>query len=132
MLAYFCSGGYLPWDTIIQPEEPFIDDKDHNAFRKRMAYESDMARYYKAVSKLKRESNSQSMIPDAPVELQKFVDYCINLEYADTPDYDGLISQFQGLFKEEGYEEDGYWDWVQYKKAIIDQRKEMEAEQKRR
>jgi hypothetical protein len=60
------NGGVLPWDDIICPEEPYIDEKLGDAYQKRVDFSKKLARYSKKLIDSKRSHNAETMIPDAP------------------------------------------------------------------
>ena len=91
VLMYFLRGN-LPWQGLK------LKTKDN--------------RYQKILDK-KRETTSEELCKNFPVEFKQYIDYTRNLAYAENPDYDKLRKNFINVVtKTEGETFDFIYDWT--------------------
>jgi len=121
-LIYFLLGGRLPWMGII------ADTPD---------------KMIKLIGNVKRSLPLEKLCEGKPKQFIKFIEHVRKLGYYDLPDYDYLRGLLDEVLKEEGEEDDGYFDWIPYlstmrdiqikkrRKQLEKERKEMEKEQKK-
>jgi len=121
-LIYFLLGGRLPWMGIVAntPDQMI-----------------------KLIGNVKRNLPLEKLCEGQPKQFIKFIEHCRKLGYYDLPDYDYLRGLMDEVLKEQGEEDDGNFDWIQYlssmremqikkrKKQLEKERKEKEKEQKK-
>ena len=91
VLMYFLRGN-LPWQGLK------LKTKDN--------------RYQKILDK-KKETTSEELCKNFPVEFKQYIDYTRNLAYAENPDYDKLRKNFINVVtKTEGETFDFIYDWT--------------------
>eukprot|EP01022_Parablepharisma_sp_SALTPOND_P013874 TRINITY_DN1862_c0_g1_i1.p7 TRINITY_DN1862_c0_g1~~TRINITY_DN1862_c0_g1_i1.p7 ORF type:complete len:148 (+),score=19.62 TRINITY_DN1862_c0_g1_i1:718-1161(+) len=89
MLLYFLRG-CLPWQGI--------EAKDK--FEK-----------YRLIKKKKLETSIESLCKDYPKELTDYFNYCRNLEFEETPNYNYLRKLFKDLYIAKEFKEDMMFEW---------------------
>ena len=67
---------------------------------------------YKKILEKKRETSSEDLCKDFPIEFFEYVDYTRNLEYEESPDYDLLRQKFKDVLKKINEEMDYIYDWT--------------------
>lgn len=132
ILAYFYNGGFLPWSDITSPREPFIDDKDPEGYKKKLKHEREIKKHFENIAAIKEKSRAADMCPGIPAPLRIFIDYCLDLKFEQKPDYENLYNLLQSLFRDQGFFDDGQWEWITVKREMLEQRAIAEEEMKRR
>ena len=82
---------------------------------------------YKKILEKKKETSSEELCKDFPLEFFKYVDYTKKLEYEDNPDYDMLKKLFIDVIRENKGKMDYIYDWTT--KADLQRRKEKRNEE---
>ena len=67
---------------------------------------------YKKILEKKKETSSEDLCKDFPIEFFEYVDYTRNLEYEESPDYDLLRQKFKDVLKKINEEMDYIYDWT--------------------
>jgi len=121
-LIYFLLGGRLPWMGIVAN----TPDK-----------------MIQLIGNVKKNLPLEKLCEGQPKQFITFIKHVRKLGYYDLPDYDYLRGLMDEVLKEEGCEDDGYFDWIPYlssmremqikkrKKQLEKERKEREKEQKK-
>jgi serine/threonine protein kinase len=73
MLVYFLKG-HLPWQNII--------------------HQDDKIQYQREIGMCKRNTSISTLCQDIPISIQKYLWYCTNLSFTETPQYNYLKSLF--------------------------------------
>ncbi|WVQ73490.1 hypothetical protein IAR50_003062 [Cryptococcus sp. DSM 104548] len=76
----------------------------------------------------KSETTLEYLCEDLPEELSTYISYCRSLKFDQEPDYDYCRSLFRQVFKREGFEDDGIYDWTT-PKVEVDVKVETEIEE---
>jgi len=82
---------------------------------------------YKKILEKKKETSSEELCKNFPLEFFKYVDYTKKLEYEDNPDYDMLKKLFIDVIKGNKYKLDYIYDWTT--NADLQRRKEKRNEE---
>ena len=90
ILVYFLKG-YLPWQGI----------KAGNKQEK-----------YQKILEKKITTPPEILCEDLPDEFSIYLNYCRSLGFDDKPDYNFIKNLFNDLFKENNYENNLYFDWM--------------------
>ena len=91
MLIYFLKGG-LPWDD---PESNLSPKKRRQEIRTKM-----------------EEVSLEELCFGLPKEFLTFMQYCRDMRYEETPDYNYLKRLFKEKLIKEGYQYDHIFDWI--------------------
>ena len=67
---------------------------------------------YKKILEKKRETSSEYLCKDFPIQFFEYVDYTRKLEYEENPNYDLLKQKFKDVLKEINEEMDYIYDWT--------------------
>ena len=67
---------------------------------------------YKKILEKKRETSSEYLCKDFPIQFFEYVDYTRKLEYEENPNYDLLKQKFKDVLKEINEELDYIYDWT--------------------
>ena len=62
----------------------------------------------------------EQLCENFPNEFCQFMHYCRNLQFEQRPDYSYLRKLFKDLFYKLGYEYDYIFDWMIFKKRIME------------
>lgn len=89
ILMYFLRGS-LPWQ----------DFKDGSIYRKDLR-----------VLKSKQQTYLDQLCEGYPAEFRDYFVHCSSLLFEDRPDYDYLKRMFLELYRRQGFEYDGAYDW---------------------
>jgi len=87
ILIYFCKEGNLPW---MRAEEKGL----------------------KEMLKIKENTTIEALCEGLPACFRQYMNYCRNLKFEQKPDYKYLKGLFENTFNEQGFENDGRFDWV--------------------
>jgi len=92
VLMYFLRG-HLPWQKLKEKKQSIR---------------------YQLIAQLKHENITQgNLCAEYPKEFQDYFNYCINLNFCDTPDYDYLSSLFINMITRLGFSvTDTDFDWI--------------------
>lgn len=63
----------------------------------------------------KRETSIEELCEGCPIPFKKFMAHVRSLTFEQKPNYKYLRGQFEGLFREYEYAEDGHFDWILHK-----------------
>ncbi|CAD8136875.1 unnamed protein product [Paramecium octaurelia] len=63
------------------------------------------------VGKLKMELETKDLCKGLPIEIQRYMDYVQKLKFPSTPDYKYLLSLFQKIAQQQGFQLDKKFDW---------------------
>lgn len=99
LLIYFLKG-FLPWQGIRVPDP---DQKTVRIGEKKIAIGLDY------------------LCRDEPAPFLKFMKYCRNLKFEETPDYEWLRSLFKTHAETEGISRDWVFDWVERRRKEIEE-----------
>lgn len=88
---YFLRGS-LPWQGLKAP--------------------NNKAKYEKIGLTKQRLKPSELLKPGIPKQFAEYLSYCRSLRFDQDPDYDYLISLMTQIMQENGYEDDGHYDWM--------------------
>ena len=61
------------------------------------------------------------MINTCPAEFATYHNYVRSLRFEEKPDYDLMRGMFQEVFKQEGYRNDYIFDWVEVRRAEVEE-----------
>eukprot|EP00826_Nyctotherus_ovalis_P063015 TRINITY_DN9203_c0_g1_i18.p1 TRINITY_DN9203_c0_g1~~TRINITY_DN9203_c0_g1_i18.p1 ORF type:complete len:118 (+),score=32.63 TRINITY_DN9203_c0_g1_i18:371-724(+) len=67
---------------------------------------------YERIKEVKVATPVEELCKDFPAEFATYVNYCRQLKFEDTPDYDYLKKLFKDLFVLKGFEMDSIYDWI--------------------
>jgi len=67
---------------------------------------------YDNIASLKQTFTLNTICADLPKEFYRFMTYCTNLNFFDTPNYQYLRNQFKCLFRRQKFTYDLVFDWV--------------------
>ena len=70
------------------------------------------AKYEKIGLTKQRLKPTDLLTPEIPKQFAEYLSYCRSLRFDQDPDYDYLISLMTQIMQENGYEEDGHYDWM--------------------
>eukprot|EP00047_Mylnosiga_fluctuans_P020327 m.90993 g.90993 ORF g.90993 m.90993 type:complete len:388 (+) comp8483_c0_seq2:81-1244(+) len=95
MLIYFLRGS-LPWQGL----------KADN-----------LKQRYTMIGEVKRTTPIDELCKGFPAEVATYLQYTRNLEFLQAPDYNYMRQLWWTIFKREGYQDDGMYDWTKPDKA---------------
>jgi serine/threonine protein kinase len=67
---------------------------------------------YEKIKEIKTATSIDELCHGLPEEFAKFLTYCRNLEYSETPDYEYLRDLFRQSLTRHGLQNDGMFDWI--------------------
>ena len=85
--------GSLPWQGVVREEDESMQD-------------------WLGRIKRKKEESEKTLAKNLPDEFQKYMQYCLKLQFKQDPDYDYLLNLFTDLMEKEKIENDNYFDWI--------------------
>ena len=83
---------------------------------------------YDAISEKKLETSISELCQGLPREFNMYMEYCKNLQFEETPDYEYLRNLFHQLFQQCAYINDNLYDWILVKEHR-DRRKSANSNQ---
>lgn len=101
-ILLYCYNGFLPWQT--------------NQIHMSLTKQSEKLEFIK---KTKREITLIELCKNMPYEFLLYMDYCNNLNYDDTPNYEYLRTLFINLFKMKKYDPDVDYEWNDFTPSVI-------------
>ena len=114
-------GGRLPWD-VPKPKEIKIDHKDPNAFLHQEQNKREKAAWEREVLQRKENTSIDQMCGNCPIQFKQYMKYCRDLTFDQKPNYRYLRNLFEALFREMDFVDDGNYDWITHKLAILAKR----------
>ena len=96
MIVHFIKGT-LPWQGLK------IKNKDEK---------------FKKVCELKKQITTKNLCKDLPDEFESFLQYAINLEFTEVPNYNYLRNLLKNVMKKSGFDMDFHYDWLNEKPNI--------------
>lgn len=66
---------------------------------------------YQKISETKRSTPIEQLCDGYPEEMATYLMYVRNLDFYGQPDYEYLRKMFKELYRREGFENDGIYDW---------------------
>ena len=86
-----------------------------------------------AVLARKEATTIEELCQGQPLPFKQYMKYVRSLKFEQKPNYKMLRGLFENIFKELNYQEDGKFDWVVRRTAIIERKQaEEEAERHRK
>lgn len=67
---------------------------------------------YDRIKDKKISTTIEQVTRNTPEEFSKYLTYCRNLNFDEKPDYNYLKGLFKSLLTQNGYEDDGKYDWI--------------------
>ena len=58
------------------------------------------------------KTSIEELCEGLPEEIKTFMEYCRNLKFEESPDYNFLKRLFKEKFVKEGYQYDNIYDWI--------------------
>ncbi|KAH9406581.1 Casein kinase I isoform gamma-2 [Tyrophagus putrescentiae] len=94
MFLYFLKGS-VPWSALLQSS----------------LSESTPMKQLQKIGSMKQALSPEDIFENCPEEFARYLSYCRNLGFEETPAYEACRSSFHDLFTRLGFKDDGLFDW---------------------